>query len=636
MTITTTNCPSCGGPIVFKLGSSIVVVCEYCNSAVARTDRDVRNLGKVADVVDTRSPLEVGKDGRYDGQPFVLTGRAQIAHPAGGVWDEWYATFGDGRTGWLAESQGRFYMTFPVRVADPSVLPTLATMRPGSSVVVPGAPEPFVVAEVGSAKTVAAQGEIPYELEPNAEYYFADLAARSGAFATLDFSEQPPILFVGREVTLRDLGIFGEADEFSADKRRVGSVRLTCPQCGGPMELRAPESERATCPSCNALLDVDQGNLSYLKTLAAQARPLIPLGSVGKFSEGELTVIGFMTRYCVVEGSTYRWDEYLLYNPQVGFRWLVNDSGHWSYVGPLSAGEVFDGETVANFRGEQFKQFQYVTATVESVYGEFFWRVEVGEQTYAKDYVRPPEILSREHNASELNWSYGTYMPSADVAAAFKRSSVPAPTVAVGMAQPNPHVGKSKPWLALLLIAFVVGVAFQLMASRREVFKQTFSLQALESAQGTQVAFSDDFDLDGMKNTKVVMSAPVDNSWVYVEGDLVNEETGLVQNFSMPIEYYHGVDGGDSWSEGAQRADMHLSALPAGRYTIRLEAQWEKWQQPLAIGVTVQQGVPRLIYWGVLMGLLSLGLVVQWLRKYNFERRRWSESMFNPYASNEE
>ena len=58
MTVTRANCPSCGAPVEFKLGASIVVICEFCNSAVARTDRDVRNLGKVADLVDTRSPAD--------------------------------------------------------------------------------------------------------------------------------------------------------------------------------------------------------------------------------------------------------------------------------------------------------------------------------------------------------------------------------------------------------------------------------------------------------------------------------------------------------------------------------------------------------------------------------------------------
>src|SRR5206468_72139 len=139
---------------------------------------------------------------------------------------------------------------------------------------------------------------------------------------------------------------------------------------------------------------------------------------------------------------------------------------------------------------------------------------------------------------------------------------------------------------------------------------RSFRFDPLASSEGTQVAFADDFDLAGYQNIKVTMSAPVDNTWAYVEGDLVNDDTGLVQNFSMPIEYYHGVEDGESWSEGSTTSDTHLSALPAGRYTLRLEAQWEKWQQPMAVTVTVQQGVPRVLYWLVLMGLLALGPAV--------------------------
>src|SRR3954468_21392584 len=136
MPITTANCPSCGGPISFKIGSSVVVVCEFCGSSVARTDRDLRNLGKVADLIDTRSPLRVGLEGRFNGKPFALTGRVQIAHQAGGVWDEWYASFGDSGWGWLAEAQGRFYMPFFHAVSNPAAIPPPNYLQPGQPVAI--------------------------------------------------------------------------------------------------------------------------------------------------------------------------------------------------------------------------------------------------------------------------------------------------------------------------------------------------------------------------------------------------------------------------------------------------------------------------------------------------------------------
>jgi endogenous inhibitor of DNA gyrase (YacG/DUF329 family) len=42
------NCPSCAAPIEFQKGSTIVLICPYCRAAVARTDRGLNDLGKVA------------------------------------------------------------------------------------------------------------------------------------------------------------------------------------------------------------------------------------------------------------------------------------------------------------------------------------------------------------------------------------------------------------------------------------------------------------------------------------------------------------------------------------------------------------------------------------------------------------
>ena len=94
-------CPGCGGPVVFEVGSALAAVCPHCRSVVARGDRSVENLGKVADLVETGAVLQVGLTGRYEGAKFRLTGRTQLGHQAGGVWDEWYADFGNGRwAGW--------------------------------------------------------------------------------------------------------------------------------------------------------------------------------------------------------------------------------------------------------------------------------------------------------------------------------------------------------------------------------------------------------------------------------------------------------------------------------------------------------------------------------------------------------
>src|SRR5262245_57280879 len=126
------NCPSCGGPITFKVSTSLVTVCPHCKSAVGRGDRGLETLGKVADLVETESPLDVGVKGRFAGMPFELVGRTQFQHPAGGVWDEWYAAFPDGNWGWLAEAMGRFFLTF--QTAAPPDLPGYEQIELGQRV----------------------------------------------------------------------------------------------------------------------------------------------------------------------------------------------------------------------------------------------------------------------------------------------------------------------------------------------------------------------------------------------------------------------------------------------------------------------------------------------------------------------
>src|SRR5256714_15218831 len=125
------SCPACGATVTFKTGSAVVVVCESCNSVVARTDRGIEGVGKVADVVESGSPLDVGLRGVYLGVAFELTGRAQLGHAAGGFWDAWYAAFSDGRWGWLSEAPGRIYTTFQIPVPAPHALPSFDSLQLG-------------------------------------------------------------------------------------------------------------------------------------------------------------------------------------------------------------------------------------------------------------------------------------------------------------------------------------------------------------------------------------------------------------------------------------------------------------------------------------------------------------------------
>lgn len=623
------NCPSCGAPIQFKSGQSIVVICEYCRSAVARTDRELKDLGKVAELVETGSPLDVGLRGTWKDVPFELTGRAQLGHEMGGQWDEWYATFANGWLGWLAEAQGRFYITFQYPIPEGAQVPSFDQLQLGQQV--PGLPwpTPLMVAETGRATALGAKGEIPYLLTPGETYYYADLSGVDAAFGTLDYNQTPPLVFLGQQVTLADLGITTTRTPERAE-RRVGAAQLSCPHCGGPLELRAPDrAERVTCPNCNSLLDVNQGQLQFLKALEPPSfQPSIPIGASGDVPEGKMTVIGAMARSVTIDGTTYFWSEYLLYNPQIGFRWLVQSDNQWNYVRAVPPGEVTESGKSAKYNGQYYRIFQDAQCNVECVLGEFYWKVEAGEKVRGVDYVRPPHMLSKELSTSEINWSLGTYMTVPQIEKAFSISGLPRPSN-VAPNQPYKHGWIYKYWIVFLLITLLAGgVSFLVSGSTKEVFSQTVSFAPLPNEDGTQVFFSEPFQLEGRRNIKVIGESAVQNTWVYLEGDLINDETGVVQSFPIDISYYAGVEDGEAWTEGGQTDSAYTSSMPAGRYVLRLEGQWEKWQEPATVTVKIEQNVTHGFNLLAALIVLSIVPVIMGFYHISFERRRWSESMF--------
>ena len=630
MSILQANCPSCAAPIEFKQGASLVLICPYCRSAIARTDRGLNDLGKVAEIVESQSPLKIGLKGVLRGQRFELTGRAQNRHELGGVWDEWYATFSNGWTGWLAEAQGKFYLTFYQKNAES--LPSFEQLGLGQTVPQIQGKVPLMVTEKGTATTIAADGEIPYQFTPNEQSNYADLSGAGNAFATIDYGSDPPWVFVGEQVTLADLGL-ADARPAERQAKRVSTVGMGCPNCGGPLSLQAPDqSERVTCPNCNSLLDVNQGKLSWLKSL--KPKPDSPafaleIGQKGTFAEGtEMTVIGAMVRSVTFDGIKYFWHEYLLYNPKTGFRWLVYSDNHWNYVEPINAAEVITTSTTASFNGKNYKIFQDAAATVEYVKGEFYWRVEQGETVRAVDYVNAPLMLSCEVTQKEINWSLGTYMTNEQIEQIFSVADLPKPW----------NVAPNQPWgggfylkwgfgfLGLLLIlAFLMSVVG---GTSSTVLSQQITLDSATGETAPQVVFSQPFDLKGNRNVKISATAPVSNSWTNLDIDLINEQNQEIESVNIPIEYYNGVDGGESWSEGGQDNDATLSALPAGKYTLRLEGTKQNASPPLAVSVKVEQNVMRGV--NFCCAFLMLGLIpfVSLFRKWTFESRRWKDSMF--------
>jgi len=624
--VTQGNCPSCGAPVEFTAGTALVVVCGYCQTVVAKKGLNLEAHGKIGAIVDTDSPLQLNADGRIGRDRYRLVGHLQKDHGAG-PWDEWYVEFDDGRTGWLSESEGAFHLM----VADGAELGlALDDMPPGHRFSLRG--HRLVVEERGHSRVVAAAGQLPNDVDPTAEGYYVDATGPKGVFVSLDYgtATADPEVYVGRKLKLEELGI--SPDQLRPRVKKVSLQQARCTNCNGALELRAPDqTKRVACPYCGALLDASQGKLAFLQLLEKPDHaPLIPLGARGKLDGADWICIGFLVRSCTVEGVRYPWEEYLLFNRARGFTWLMQSNGHWVYLKPVDAGEVAVAQGVAaHLEGKRYRAFQSVTAVTEAVLGEFYWEVHAGEYAQAEEYVAPPYSVNVDTTDNEVTYTLGEYLEPERVREAFNLKEALPERYGIAPSQPNPH--SSAPawkwtgvWAAALLAIFLL---VNLRAAKETVLVQNVTL-APDAMSGSPAAmtFSEPFEIRKKGNVRAELASDVNNSWVGVQGDLVNEATGETISFYEEVSYYSGSDSDGSWSEGGRSEEEFLSAVDPGRYVLRTTAVFDGPAQGRSYRVTLVSDTPRGSWFCCAFFLLFIGPLLAFFRSSSFESSRWAES----------
>ncbi|RMG11597.1 MAG: DUF4178 domain-containing protein [Planctomycetota bacterium] len=203
------SCPSCGAPVKFRNRRSVARVCEYCDTTLVRDDAGdaLRELGKVSHLVADASPLRIGATGTCFGVGFSVLGRLQIEHETG-LWNEWFLEWADGHTGWLGEALGQYLITFPARGEGiRTFVPLFDELSVGQRVVIDG--KRYTVTELRKALATGTEGETPFVVEEGYELPYADLRRGSDGFGTIDYSEDPPLVFTGRCVSWPDLNLRG-------------------------------------------------------------------------------------------------------------------------------------------------------------------------------------------------------------------------------------------------------------------------------------------------------------------------------------------------------------------------------------------------------------------------------------------
>lgn len=417
-------CPSCGAPLTFRSAASTTAVCGFCKSTIARSADQLEKIGVQGDLIEDYSRIQIGSEGQYENTNFSVVGRIQLRYEQG-VWNEWYVLQSNGKTAWLSDASGQY--SWLTQQSLTAALPKFDDVRIGQTVGF--ATKRFTATDKRISQCVAAQGELPFPADSRWEAKTIDFRNDKN-FITFDYSEEPPQVYVGQSVEFEQLKMsrLREIKDRFTGQAAVGTVAantvqtLACKSCAKPLKIVPQQTQQIVCPQCGSELSQQAGQLileverANKKTLHTSLEP----GDTGKLQNIEWTVLGVIVKE-VVNDSSSKWEEFLLFNAEQGLRWMSQASGAWQFIKVLNEQpEISGGRATVNLASYQLHE-RYKALTVY-VAGAFNWKAKVGEIVDIAEYKARGQTLASERNEAEETWSLGSPLEGHQVLEAFGKT----------------------------------------------------------------------------------------------------------------------------------------------------------------------------------------------------------------------
>jgi len=673
----TITCPSCGGDVPVTTTAARVAGCPYCESTLIVNEQAIRALGKMALLAEVPSCLAVGWRARCLEREIQVLGRIQYRY-ASGLWDEWWVQFLDDQShAWISQDEDHYMLERPLPKLK---APDYASISPGDKFEIAG--HKLWVEEKDQATMVGVQGELPLDAAPHATMRYIDLTDNRLKLTIEYFDDGTQLGFQGKYLRRQDLQKL-DADEaeggtwgspYSAPalvsppgkKQAISTGKpgaetgkpevvtssaglrprsVTCPGCGGTLELRDSEgTAMVACQFCDAAIDVSvpgAAQLLYQSEQRKQPFP-IPLGARGWLAGAQWTVVG-RVRYREDDPTgVWVWDELQLHSPERGYRFLGLEDGHWMLFERLKHPITFDPRHATmgqrfSVQGQKYKVYERSRAVIEYVEGELSWVARSGDKLGYMDAIRPPWMIGAEWTDNEMEWSLGRYLPVQEVADAFKIDvqKLPRPE-GVAPAQPFKRTAgqRTRAWAGVIVGGVLLILA--LMALVTGGGEKIFEHPRVESSQYLSDAgfVSQPFEVPGGSHIckLAIEGHGLNNSWVGLSVAFLDEAENVVLDADAQVERYHGVEGGESWSEGS-RSDYALFRLKGpATYRLNIFGEAGVWSRvggdrrttrgaPLSVAL-YRDVLPARYF--VYAGILALVYPVwEFGRGAMFEARRW-------------
>ena len=681
------SCPGCGAAISYDQRLAVLTVCEYCQTAIIYDEKAALIAGKMSVLAKPAGPLFVGAMGSLKNLNFTVIGRVRYGY-ANGFWDEWYLSHDDGSTSWLTEDEKRFMHERPRELAVEAS--SITQFQPGS--VFNLGDDQYSVRESDTAICEGGEGQLPFKIITDERIQFLDLVREDGSTATIEVEPEGTVkFFAGEALEYSDIQVFNASgyEDTSVDFEKAATAEtrervaynsdrkqaIQCASCGGTndhVDLNSPGEilcqhcgvslEQApadiSCPTCSATLQLFGSesksiNCSYcFSTVSLEGKPTvisqlkgkllknqqkrklpIPLGTKATFDGLQFQLVGFIR---TVEDKYYFSYDYLFYNLKWGYRWLSCYDGHFTLQEKMDKPPMLDAKRMNNMRYKQrlrqldtsWQYYEGGDLLIDWVEGELPWVAQMGDGSSYHDFIAPPQLLSCEITSKEAEWSLYRSIEHEELAKSLgiKVSELPRGR-GVGACQVNTKASRQLANGGLAAVFFFIAIVLLALgfSSGKEI--ANFSV---DNKQYRQEFITPLYDLTKANaNYMVKFKAPVDNAWVYLDWALVNEKDEALFESSANMSYYHGYEGGESWSEGSNDDSVKFHLDKAGKYKLLLLGQAGYGESAsdvskgAPVSIRIYQGVQPLLPY-ILLSLFSLAIAAYYLLGYlTFETSRW-------------
>ena len=669
------QCPSCGDAFNWHDTFAEVVTCTSCRG-VSRVQGDKISLaGQSAQLIASNAGLVLGVVGSFKNVAFSIVGRVRYAYSRG-FWDEWCAHTAEGELVWITEDDGTLSRSRNIPFRSPP--DSLNNLKVGRSVFV--SDHDYLVEEIGRAKCLGTEGQLPFSAIPGDEIDYIALRAGQTQFGTIERYDGEVHFYEGQKLKLRDLNLVNPAsqtptgpsagfDVASADPSRIGCFscgapvtpqeqkstvacdfcgienatnlpQVDCSQCNTRFGLFAAEfMTQAQCPKCLHGIHIEtQGTGESIQcfTKSADLNPkpaglhkkgLKPfrLGQEATFSGKSYVLTGHVRNEVFEDGLSYYSDSFHLLAEDGDVRWLDCEDGHYvlsEKIGPIPE-ELLHRlpKTKVTFNGREYQAFDAGDSSVCCVQGQLSYEARVGDKVSYYDFIAPPHTLSAEVTDQENEGFAGRYVPLSEIAAAFKvpESHFKKPTT---VAPSQPYIETTARKLVRVNLPFYV--LFFLSLFLFSLFKGTYlgSAELQHNAyEPSPVLTTEPFEVISTPTTVALsIDTSVDNSWVYVDTEFLDASDNIVHVAAQTISYYHGTEGGESWSEGSDDHTFLFRVQEPGTYRFKIRTEGDS---STRLMFKIEQGVWLSRYPLIALIVFGLAWLINALHRRQFESSRW-------------